>query len=373
MKLTCTSRRDILSDNWDSVVLRSPDGWVFALYGWQELILGVRQWGLQDHSFAVSLEGKIAAVVPLQLHPANRILGISAWGGCGPILSGSVADEHRPAILSKIYETCSEVAATTHAVALEFSQPSVTQACINNIYGVNHSVFFGFEDRSGLTQVIDLKPSVDDLWKGLSKNARNIIRRAEKAGITARRVHWSEHLDSYYRLHRETYFRTGVTPHPVQYFSGISEKMAPSGYSALFAAFDGDGDVLAYHNDACLGPGVLYHTGCSADSAQDTGANYLLLWTAIVAAKQDGRLAYEVGPIFPGTDESKQKGLTLFKTRFGGSPRRALRSYRDLSNERAEAHRSTESSVSTEQEFFGRSLKRATKGLIRHLCGTGKY
>ncbi len=324
--ITYVARSEFSETEWDSIVLHSPDGWVFALYGWQELILGVPQWGLQDHSFAVALDGKIAAVVPLQFHPASRILGISAWGGCGPILSGKISDEHKPAILSKIYELCSEIAEKTHAVALEFSQPAATEASVKNVFGVNHSVFFGFEDRSGLTQVIDLKPSVDDLWKGLSKNARNIIRRAEKAGITARRVPWPEHLDNYYRLHCETYFRTGVTPHPIQYFSGISEKLAPLGYSALFAAFDRDGDVLAYHNDACLGPGVLYHTGCSADSAQDTGANYLLLWTAIVAAKEDGRLAYEVGPIFPGTDDAKQKGLTLFKTRFGGSPRRAMRS-----------------------------------------------
>jgi lipid II:glycine glycyltransferase (peptidoglycan interpeptide bridge formation enzyme) len=319
-------RSNIAEADWNDVVLDSPDGWVFALFAWQDLIVAVSEWGLRDHSFAVAAEGRLIAAVPLQFNPGTGGLGMSAWGGCGPIIRERIAGQQKSDLLNRIYENCRNIAVREKAARLEFAQSATTNACISNRYGVNHSLFHGFEDRSGLTQVIDLTPSLDDLWSGLSKNARNIIRRAEKSGFYATQVDWLEHLDRYYALHCETYKRTGVAPHPYAYFSGIAEKMGPSGHAALFAAFDDRGEVLAYHNDACFSSGALYHTGCSASNAQDKGANYLLLWRAIVASKEAGRMVYEVGPIFPNASDPKQRGLTLFKTRFGGSPRRAMRS-----------------------------------------------
>lgn len=142
---------------------------------------------------------------------------------------------------------------------------------------------------------------------------------------------WPDHLENYYRLHCETYGRTGVEPHPHAYFAGIAERMAQRGNAVLLAALGGDGRVVAYHNDAWFGPGALYHTGCSSDDAQQTGANYLLLWKAMIMAKEAGKAFYEVGNIFPNTADRKQHGLTVFKTRFGGRPYRALRSFKEFS------------------------------------------
>ena len=42
-------------------------------------------------------------------------------------------------------------------------------------------------------------------------------------------------------------------------------------------------------------------------------------------AKGDGMRWFDVGTIIPGTADPKLKGLTLFKTRFGGVPHRYLR------------------------------------------------
>lgn len=324
--LKFVERVNVLGKAWDDVVENSDDGWVYALFDWQQVILSVKEWGLQDASFAVEVDGELAAVIPLQFHPAGRSLGISAWGGCGPIIRNSILGHLRSEISAAIFARCREVAVEWDAVTLEFSQSAVTAACLSNTYGVNHAIFHGFEDRSGLTQVIDISQSHDRLWNNVSKNARNIIRRAERAGLRVEQVEWAEHVSEYYGLHCETYRRTGVTPHPLRYFSGIAESMAPRGYAVLSAAFDAKGRVLAYHNDASFGPGRLYHTGCSADSAQESGANYLLLWNSIIGAKRAGKIAYEVGPIFPGSLDAKQRGLTFFKTRFGGAPRRALRS-----------------------------------------------
>lgn len=326
MTLSFIDRGKIQGDHWDRLVRGSPDGWVFALYGWQELILSVEEWRLADFSFGVLDNGDLVAVVPLQFNPGTEMLGLSAWGGCGPVLRGDISSAERARLLAEIYKRCRTVGAECGAGAIEFQQMAVTRSSLGSSRGVNPAVFDGFDDLSGLTQVIDLSSGDDGLWANLAKNARNIIRRAEKSGIRAERVDWRDHLHRYYELHCETYNRTGVTPHPIAYFAGIAEKMAPADHAALIAAYDAGGRVIAYHNDAWFGAGALYHTGCSLDDAQDTGANYLLLWKAIVAAKAAGKCHYEVGPIFPTSSDRKQQGLTFFKTRFGGEPHRAFRS-----------------------------------------------
>lgn len=359
-------RHDLTAEAWDAIVAGSDDGWVFGLSGWQDLILAVSEWALVECSFALEWNGRLIAVVPLQFNPNTQTLGLSAWGGCGPVLVNDLTNSERTRALSEIYTHCAAIGSEHGARSMEFQQMAVTGASLANARGINFSLFHGFEDLSGLTQVIALDSDPDKLWAGLSKNARNIIRRAEKSGLRAERVDWLEHLPRYYDLHCETYNRTGVHPHPRAYFAGIAEKMALSGHAALFAALDTEDRVVAYHNDAWFRGGALYHTGCSSDDAQDRGANYLLLWKAILAARESGKSHYEVGPIFPTSTDRKQQGLTLFKTRFGGEPHRAFRSRRMLQVE-ADAT-VTASSGSTGGVV---SARRRLGGLLRRIAALG--
>ncbi len=48
-------------------------------------------------------------------------------------------------------------------------------------------------------------------------------------------------------------------------------------------------------------------------------------WQAIVGAKEEGCLYYEVGEGFPNTSDEKLKGLTDFKSKFGGEVYRFYR------------------------------------------------
>ena len=82
--IALADRSAVEPDVWDGIVHSSDDGWVYALNGWQELILAVTEWGLQDRSFAVIENGHPVAVVPLQFNPASGMLASSGWGGSGP-------------------------------------------------------------------------------------------------------------------------------------------------------------------------------------------------------------------------------------------------------------------------------------------------
>jgi hypothetical protein len=125
-------------------------------------------------------------------------------------------------------------------------------------------------------------------------------------------------LDEYYRVHVETYHRTGVRPHPRAYFAGIATTIAKDGHAVLWVGRDASNHPVAFHNCARFRDGSLYWTGCCETSHLPSGVNYLLFWHALAGAQEDGCGWYETGEAFPNTDDSKLKGLTLFKAKFGG-------------------------------------------------------
>ena len=309
---------------WDALVAASPDGWAFSLAPWQRLILAVERWGLRDYSFAYYENGRLVSVMPLQLSSVTNRMTSSGWGGSGPVIAGDLDAAARERVLRVTLEHARALAQEAGAAVLDMAVFPVTRSSIAQRWGVNPFVFLGFKDTSHISQVIDLSPSEDELFAAISPKTKPLLQRALDNGIEARRVDWAEFLDAYYDCHCETYTRTGVDPHPKAYFAGIAHEMAPRGYAVLLAAFTRAGEPIAFHNAARFGVGALYHTGCSRAQALDLGANHLLLWRSILFAKQDGVGWFDVGTIIPGATDPKLKGLTLFKTRFGGEPHRYI-------------------------------------------------
>jgi hypothetical protein len=298
---------------------------VFSLFGWQDLILVVQQWGLEEFSFGLRENGKLVAAVPLQFNPHNGSMSSSGWGGSGPVLLGSLTGKIRQRVMQAALDHCVDFARERGASHFDLSLNPVTRTSIDSAWGVNPFSFYGFDDRSGLSQVIDLDPSVDELKAGLTADARRQIRIAQEHGYTVERADWGSQLDRYYALHRDTYQRTGVQPHPKEYFAGLATYMAPSNHSVLWLARSREGEPVAYHNAAWFGEGGYYHTGCSAKTANDLGVSYILFWEALLGAKAAGLRWYDCGAIFPNATESKQRGLTTFKTKFGGEAHRLFK------------------------------------------------
>jgi hypothetical protein len=267
----------------------------------------------------------MCAVVPMQIDRRSGALGVTGWGGCGPVIAGHVSGRRRDLIRAAVIRVVDETAIRLGARSVRMSVPPVTASAIENSRGVNPFSFCGLEDCSGISQVIDLSLGEATLWRGLSETARQTVRRAERGGITIVQANWPEMLDCYYRIHQENYLRTGVTAHPKSYFLGIAHEMAEAGYSVLWAALDQRGDAIAFHNDMHFGAGAWYHTGCSTDAGLAAGANYLLFWKSMLGAKAAGRRWYDCGEIFPPGADKKLNGLTFFKTRFGGESHRYLK------------------------------------------------
>jgi hypothetical protein len=323
-------RQQISRFQWDGLVSESPDGWVFSLWGWQELILQVPRWDLKDHSFGVVCAGSLVAVVPLEYCPNSRALLSSGWSGSGPVISKRFGPKQRQEIIKFIIEHCKEVAKSCGAHKIGYSASPVTQSSLAASWGVNPFEMCGMRDCSRLSQVVDLSLPESELWNGLSELAKRKIRKARASGYQTERSCWIDNLEQYYEMHTKTYLRTRESPHPREYFSGIAHHLSKEGYSVLWRALDNQGNVCSFHNMARFKEGAYYHTGCSISAAAELGVNYLLFWEAMLGAKKMGVRWYDAGWIFQHSATVKQKGLTHFKTRFGGEAHRSFFAELDL-------------------------------------------
>lgn len=167
------------------------------------------------------------------------------------------------------------------------------------------------------------------LLAGMRKTTRNLIRRAERDGVT---IHASKHpiadTETFIRLHDETRKRHKFTPYTNAFFRAQVAHFAPRNECTVYLAqYQGETIAASIHMHA-FGE-TSYHHGASSAMHAKIPASYLLQWTAICdALKRNDRL-YNFWGIAPmhtledGTRAIAQKnhpfaGVTLFKTGFGG-------------------------------------------------------
>ena len=296
-KLSVAPLDAVGDEQWDDVVTDSDAGWPFALAAWQRMIVSVQEWGLSDYSFALIADAHPLAVMPLQFNRHTRVMSSSGWGCSGPVIRNGLPARVNKHVTAQALAHAESAARAAGAIRVEFCLSSVTQQSLAQNWGVNPYLFFGYDDRSALSQVIDLTVSESRLWRGLSESARQAVSKARSVGIAADRVDWHPFLETYYQIHRTNYARTGVEPHPRRYFEGIAETLGKRGHSVLFLARSADGEPLGFHNSVRFGGGAWYHTGCSLPAALASGTNYLLFWTAIENARAAGCRWYDCGVV----------------------------------------------------------------------------
>jgi lipid II:glycine glycyltransferase (peptidoglycan interpeptide bridge formation enzyme) len=159
--------------------------------------------------------------------------------------------------------------------------------------------------------VLDVNKSNEELFIGMRKTTRYLIRQAEKIGVT---VQESDNLDNFNKLYKETYERQHFVPH-----KGIDQEfnIFKKTHQVIILEAKYEGKVLAAALFIAFGNQLIYHH--SASITNRIPVNYLLQWRAIERAKQMGKSIYNFWGIAP-TDNLRHpwRGLTLFKQGFGG-------------------------------------------------------
>ncbi|HLD71288.1 MAG TPA: peptidoglycan bridge formation glycyltransferase FemA/FemB family protein, partial [Candidatus Peribacteraceae bacterium] len=172
--------------------------------------------------------------------------------------------------------------------------------------------------------------SPEEIFSALRSTARNLVRRAEKDGVTIERSsNPNRDIEHFLKLHDETRKRHGFTPYTNKFFRAEVERFAARGECSLYLAHFQNEVIAASIHIHAFGE-TSYHHGASTERFRKIPASYLLQWTAIKDALARGDHIYNFWGIAPTTEVESGKlevenkrhpfsGVTLFKTGFGGA------------------------------------------------------
>lgn len=158
-----------------------------------------------------------------------------------------------------------------------------------------------------------------ELLSTMRRTTRNLIRRAEKEGVT---VECScdpiRDVEEFIALHDETRKRHKFVPYSNAFFRAQVKYFTPSGNVLVYLARY-QCRVIAASIHMQFGGETSYHHGASSHEFSKIPASYLLQWTAIRDALRRRDKMYNFWGIAP-SQSSKHPfaGVTLFKTGFGG-------------------------------------------------------
>ncbi len=176
-----------------------------------------------------------------------------------------------------------------------------------------------------------IQPSVsanpDELFKHFRATHRNLIRRAQKEGVTVEpSTKPNQDIEHFLTLHEETRKRHGFTPYSDSFFRAQLELFAARGEATLYLARYQNQIISASIHMHIAGE-TSYHHGASTHAFSKIPSSYLLQWTAIQDALKRGDHVYNFWGIAPlkegdGTPQFGKHhpfaGVTLFKTGFSG-------------------------------------------------------
>lgn len=179
------------------------------------------------------------------------------------------------------------------------------------------------------TLLLDLELTEDELKTQMKREGRRNLNKAGKNDLTYHTITGKDYqalsepdqkiwLDRYWELNNQTTGRDGFSGHEKSYYHNFLLNLAD--YAALFFA-EKDGVFLATALSTFCADKAIYYFGASSSDKEHrkTCAPYGLQWYMIQHARACGCKTYDFLGIAPENQPNHPyKGITQFKTRFGG-------------------------------------------------------
>lgn len=170
--------------------------------------------------------------------------------------------------------------------------------------------------------VIDLSTQdISDIWMGMKSNYRQVIRKAEREGVTV--LTGLDQLKTFYSLYEDTTARSRIYQEPYSHFRDLSTALTSDHIYCSVAWVDGqpDGGIFILYSQ--FGAYVL-HAG-SANYVHHPGSMKLLHWTAIQYMKKMGLPFYDfVGARLTDVSDTPLSGIQRFKSGFGSELKKGV-------------------------------------------------
>ncbi|MBT7509440.1 MAG: peptidoglycan bridge formation glycyltransferase FemA/FemB family protein [Rhodospirillaceae bacterium] len=175
--------------------------------------------------------------------------------------------------------------------------------------------------------IIDLTQSEEQLRAALRGNWRSTLNKAERAGMKIRTATegagFDEFVGSYQSFIDDRAITTSVTPALIE---NLQTRLSPENKLSAYLAHD-NGKLVAGILIARFGQAAEYLAASSTDAGRRAGAGQILLWRAILDAKAEGRMRFDVGGMDP---DLTPPGIFKFKQGLGGTPYRLAREIETL-------------------------------------------
>ena len=178
----------------------------------------------------------------------------------------------------------------------------------------------GYERKDWATFVIDLRPTIEELWRNLKGNVRKAIRKCKNQGVTIHKDPKGERLAEYQEILEEDRRHIGERPVSIQnklmrrkYLRGPH-----SDWQLYYAAYEGRmvGGMLTISFNGTIIPIGL----CRSDFCRERKleATYGIWWEIIQDAKKRGYVRYDLAGVAPSPRTAKEQGIYAFKEKWGG-------------------------------------------------------
>ena len=175
----------------------------------------------------------------------------------------------------------------------------------------------GFQtNREYCFHALDLRPSLDVLFKNLHRSFKQKLNRSQREGLIVREGRTDGLLEAFYRLMIMTRRRHGLPPQPLVWFRNLIRCFGDR--MIIRVAFKNTipiASVLILKHKKTM----VYKYGCSDAAFHNLGGIGFLLWHAIQAGKEEGFEELDLG-----RSDLDNPGLIDFKDHLGAK-RTALR------------------------------------------------
>jgi hypothetical protein len=286
-------------------------------------------------AFAVRLDGRIVGICPMYVGRSKYagVIGANTlntgMARSGPALADGLTTECRHRVYEAMFDHLDTLRRRHRIDRLLVRLPAMAPAYLppqrpdvnplTRIRPLSPVTYRGSLTSSQMVdKIVDLAVDVDRLWSGLDSNCRKAIRKARAGGVTVREAGSIEDVRVYHALHVQTVGRSGAPTLPVSHFEHLWTAFHRAGHLRLFLALH-EGRSIAGLVALGFKHAATYWAGGSDYQFQSLRPNNLLMWHAMISARESGCRWFELGPMFPSADPSwKMARIGRFKDQFGG-------------------------------------------------------
>lgn len=331
MQCKVKQQSEIEAGKWNDFVRANSMGWAYFLY---EMIGVDRNASYRNQSFAiVDADNGDEILFIIQLHrtskygflartglPFFREKLLSRWGY---VIKDSLVPKHQRRVKECFEEYMDNYLATNPIKRFTMDLAPITRDRLTHRDGTNPLMFLNFKPEIRYTWVVDLSKPDDRMLADCEETTRQAIRKLEASDryefLEAQST--KEDCETYIRLHKETYTRTGLTKYIIadEYHYNMFMNLIPMGLCRIFFLKEKEtADVVAtvavliYDNTA-------YYWWGDSRNEKEVGVNKYLLFKVICLIRESfGKTGYfETGGAYPYLRRGKNKGLNDFKKCFG--------------------------------------------------------